>query len=55
MEHEVYFIDTGHSRVYFSVVDGVVSCCGKATAVSYDDFIKFIHTAQELGLRAGKI
>lgn len=55
MEHEIYFIDTGRSRVYFNVTDGVVSCHDKSTPVSYDKFITFIQTARELGLMAGKI
>lgn len=51
-----YHLDTGNSTVYFKVLsDTEIVCNDKKVIIPIDKFLDFIHTANELGLKAGKV
>lgn len=52
---DVYWLDTGQVCVWFNVTDGVVENRQGRTAVPFDKFITFLQTAQELGMKSGKL
>lgn len=53
---EVYFLDTGKNKVYFNILsDTKISCNHRIYTMPIEKFIDFIHTANELGLKAGKM
>lgn len=52
---DVYWLDTGQGCVWFNVTDGVVENRQGRTAVPFDKFITFLQTAQELGMKSGKL
>ena len=52
---DIYWLDTGSGRVWFKVTDGVVENRQGRTAVPFDKFITFLQTAQELGMKSGKL
>jgi hypothetical protein len=52
---DVYHLTTPNGNLYFIVEDGVVTSQGMRTDVPFDRFIDFIHTAELLGFKIGKI
>lgn len=51
-----YRLDTGDSAVYFKVLsDTEIACGGKTVTMPIGKFLDFIHTANELGLKAGRV
>lgn len=56
MKMEIYKIDFGGGSIYLRALNGrEVVCRDKTVAMSRKRLLAFIDTAQELGLKAGKL
>lgn len=57
MEKELstFYITLPAGNIYFNVTDGTVSSQGTKTPVPYNKFIDFLHTAELLGFKIGKL
>lgn len=52
---DVFQLTTPSGNLYFTVEDGIVTSQGKRTDVPFDRFIDFLHTAELLGFKTGKV
>ena len=54
-ETTTYYLAMPNGNVYFTMADGVVYSQGQRTDVPFDRFVDFLHTAELLGFRIGKV
>jgi hypothetical protein len=52
---DIFYIAAPQGNIYFSVAEGVVSSQGRPSQVPYDKFLDFLHTAELLGFKIGKL
>lgn len=55
MKHDIYYLETSHGRVYFTVRDGLTQCDGTPTKVPEGKLLDFLAIARELGMKGGKL
>lgn len=55
METKTFYLDTGNDRLYFNIIGDVITCNSHVSHVPLDKLITFLHTARELGLKAGEL
>lgn len=56
MNDEIYYIDYGAAKVYYTVLDnGMVETVGSKVTISRDKFLDYLATAKVLGHKAGKL
>lgn len=54
-KEETVYIDFGSGKLWMQVGDGYAVCEGHRVTIPTDKITDFIHTAQVLGLKAGKL